>query len=101
MVCHQCLKGHFHCKCLDGFSEGYCHKVVIKVVAVLPAGQRVVSEMTKQYCVTTQKLFISIRRKTYCTLKSIYFAEIAFICDVGAIKLTDYHMAKEEKGEKV
>ena len=25
---------------------------------------------------------------TYCTLKSIYFAEIAFICDVGAIKLT-------------
>ena len=26
---------------------------------------------------------------TYCTLKSIYFAEIAFICDVGAIKLTD------------
>ena len=25
----------------------------------------------------------------YCTLKSIYFAEIAFICDVGAIKLTD------------
>ena len=26
---------------------------------------------------------------TYCTLKSIYFAEITFICDVGAIKLTD------------
>ena len=26
---------------------------------------------------------------TYCTLKSIYFAEIAFVCDVGAIKLTD------------
>ena len=26
---------------------------------------------------------------TYCTLKSIYFAEIALICDVGAIKLTD------------
>ena len=26
---------------------------------------------------------------TYCTLKSIYFAEIAFICDVGTIKLTD------------
>ena len=26
---------------------------------------------------------------TYCTLKSIYFAEIVFICDVGAIKLTD------------
>ena len=26
---------------------------------------------------------------TYCTLRSIYFAEIAFICDVGAIRLTD------------
>ena len=26
---------------------------------------------------------------TYCTLKSIYFAGIAFICDVGTIKLTD------------
>ena len=26
---------------------------------------------------------------TYCTLKSIYFGEIAFICDVGAIHLTD------------
>ena len=25
----------------------------------------------------------------HCSLKSIYFAEIAFICDVGAIKLTD------------
>ena len=41
---------------------------------------------------------------TYCTLKSIYFAEIIFICDVGAIKLTDIcsvRMAKEEKGEKM
>ena len=26
---------------------------------------------------------------TYCTLKSIYFAGIAFICDAGAIKLSD------------
>ena len=29
---------------------------------------------------------------TYCILKSIYFAGIAFICDTGAIKLSD--MAK-------
>ena len=26
---------------------------------------------------------------TYCTLKSIYFAGIAFFCDAGAIKLSD------------
>ena len=26
---------------------------------------------------------------TYCTLKNIYFAGIAFICDAGAIKLSD------------
>ena len=26
---------------------------------------------------------------TYCTLKSIHFAEIAFICDEGAIQFTD------------
>ena len=26
---------------------------------------------------------------TYCTLKSIYFAGIAFVCDAGAIMLSD------------
>ena len=33
---------------------------------------------------------------TYCTLKSISFAEIAFICDIGAIKLTDICSARKD-----
>ena len=32
---------------------------------------------------------------TYCTLKSIYFAEKAFICDVGAMKLTDIYSVRK------
>ena len=35
---------------------------------------------------------------TYCTLKSIYFAEIAFICDVGALKLRDICEQPRGKG---
>ena len=34
---------------------------------------------------------------TYCTLKSIYFAGIAFVCDVCAIKLSD--MFSVSKGQ--
>ena len=32
---------------------------------------------------------------TYCTLKSIYFAEIVFICDVGAMNLTDSYSVRK------
>ena len=32
---------------------------------------------------------------TYCTLKSIYFAGIAFVCDVGAMKLSNILLCHE------